>query len=282
MRRLYLRDDLARAWQGRDAFELAARMPGEIFRDKDRRRTLRFRTDERSYFLKYHAGVGWGEIFKSLFQGKRPVLGAAQEKQAIEQVAAADIDTLTIAGFGERGRNPAARESFLVTDDLVDTVSLEDVCECWPATPPSPDFRRRLVERLARIARRMHDAGVNHRDFYLCHFLVDSRAMEREDISGPVYLIDLHRSQVRTQVPRRWRIKDLAGLYFSTARSGISRRDLVYFIRAYSGRAASVETRLNPGFWKAVRHDAERIYRRYYGKKPEFPLQFSEHPGYAI
>jgi heptose I phosphotransferase len=282
MKKLYLREDLANAWAGRDPFRTAATLPGEMYREKEGRRTLRFVHDGRGYFLKYHAGIGWGEILKSLSQAKAPVLGAAQEKRAIEALRSAGIDTMTIAGFGEQGLSPASRESFIVTDELADTLSLEDVCESWPDNPPVPAVRRHLVTRLADISRLMHQAGVNHRDYYLCHFLVDRDRAQRQDFSGPLYLIDLHRSQVRLRVPRRWRVKDLGGLYFSAARSGITRRDIVAFIRAYAGTSAGRALRKDPVFWRRVRAEAEKIYRRYYGKEPLFPLQFSEHPGFFI
>ena len=72
---LYLRDDLARAWDGLDPFEQAARQRGDVFRAREGRRTLRFEAGGRHYFLKYHAGIGWQEIVKNLSQAKLPILG---------------------------------------------------------------------------------------------------------------------------------------------------------------------------------------------------------------
>ena len=40
---LYLREELARAWVGEDIFRLLDTLPGEVYRDKEGRRTLRFR-----------------------------------------------------------------------------------------------------------------------------------------------------------------------------------------------------------------------------------------------
>ena len=37
-------------------------------------------------------------------------------------------------------------------------------------------LKRVLVQRIATIARTLHGAGMNHRDFYLCHFLTRDRA----------------------------------------------------------------------------------------------------------
>ncbi len=49
-------------------------------------------------------------------------------------------------------------------------------------------------------------------------------------------LIDLHRAQTRAATPRRWRNKDLAGLYFSALNIGLTRRDKLRFLRGYFQR----------------------------------------------
>ena len=116
---LFLRDDLASAWEGKDPFEQAACQQGDIFREREGRRTLRFHVGETSYFLKYHGGIGWREIIKNLTQAKLPVLGAMQEVNAVDAVRSAGLDTMTVVGYGARGRNPASLQSFIVTEDLV-------------------------------------------------------------------------------------------------------------------------------------------------------------------
>lgn len=276
--KLFLRSDLESVWLDGDAFAVARTQQGELFRAREGRRTLRFQAGGRSYFLKYHGGIGWGEISKNLLQFKMPVFGAEEEYRAIEAVSRAGLDTLTVAGFGVRGINPAQRESFLVTDDLVGTRSLEELGEDWRLDEHDALFRRRLIERVAAIVRDLHAAGVNHRDLYLGHFLMPETAIAAKDAAAPIYLIDLHRSQVRRSVPLRWRIKDLGGLYFSIARYGFSRADLYRFVRVYSGCSLRDEFARNRFLWRRVRLEAERIYRRYYEKPAQFPLQFAEHP----
>ena len=280
--KLFLRNDIDALWGDAAPFEQAAAQQGEVFRAREGRRTLRFHSDSASYFLKYHAGIGWKEIFKNLTQGKLPVLGAMDEVRAIEAVRDAGLDTMTVAAYGSRGVNPATIESFIVTDDLVDTWSLEDVGEQWVSDGYVPvRFKRDLIQRVADIARTMHEAGINHRDFYLAHFLMPQEAVARQDAAAPLYLIDLHRSQVRAQVPRRWQIKDLGGLYFSTARFGMTSRDLLRFIRAYSNKPLR-EALNDAALWRAARKEAEKIYRRYFEVEPECPLQFNAHPGKDI
>lgn len=279
---LYLRDDLARAWDGLDPFEQAARQRGDVFRAREGRRTLRFEAGGRHYFLKYHAGIGWKEIVKNLSQAKLPILGALSEVRAIRALENAGVATLSIAGYGQRGGNPARRQSFLVTDELMHTVSLEELGERWRTKPGPAPFKWALIRRVGEIAKAMHDAGVNHRDFYLGHFLIARSAVECHDATAPLHLIDLHRSQVRARVPRRWRVKDIGGLYFSTARLGLTRRDLLRFVRAYTNMPLRDALPDKARLLDASRHEGERIYRRYFEKEPGFPLPFSEHPGKDI
>ena len=57
-KQLYLRSDIAQYWSKEDAFTLAQQQQGEIFRSKEGRRTLQFELGGKSYFLKFHQGVG--------------------------------------------------------------------------------------------------------------------------------------------------------------------------------------------------------------------------------
>lgn len=270
---LCLRDDIAAIWPKDAAFASAAHQDGDIFRAREGRRTLRFAANGSSYFLKYHAGIGWKEILKNLSQVKWPVLSAMNEVRAIEAVTRAGIDTMTIAAYGERGNNPARIESFIVTDDLTDTLSLEDVAAHWAGKPPLA-AKRLLIKRLAKIAAQMHTAGVNHRDFYLCHFLLKQADFDAGNFDAPLYLIDLHRSQVRKQVPKRWRVKDLGGLYFSAAPLALTKTDLLRFISAYAGMGASSALRQQPALWQASRREGERLYQRHHIGEARMPLPY--------
>jgi heptose I phosphotransferase len=268
-----LRDDIARAWSGQDAFEAARRQQGTVFRDKEGRRTLRFELAGRGYFLKLHQGVGWGEIFKNLLQLRLPVIGASNEYLAIRALEKIPIDTLSVAAYGRRGINPATQLSFLVTDELTGVESLEDFCGRWPSQPPSFALKQALILRLADIARRLHGAGINHRDFYLCHFLLDISApiTAASVTQAPLYLMDLHRAQIRKRVPRRWLIKDLGGLYYSALDIGLRRRDILRFLRAYGGRPLRELLGADLPFWRAVLRRAGQIYRRDHGREPASP-----------
>jgi len=232
----------------------------DLYRHKEGRRTLRFEYDGRSFFLKLHGGVGWAEIVKNLVQLRLPVVSAVNEYRAIRKLRQVGVDTLTVAAYAVQGRNPATRKSMLVSEDLVGTVSLEDYCAQWADTPPAPDVRMRLIRKLAEAARGMHEAGINHRDFYLCHFHLDKCSLQ-EDVLR-CYLIDLHRAQLRRRTPRRWQVKDLGSLYFSAMDSGLTQRDLQRFMRHYCNGGLREALNEQAGLWRGVERRAQQLYAK--------------------
>lgn len=266
---LALRPPFAALWAGQDAFAVVDALRGEVFRERDGRRTFRTEIDGRGYFVKIHHGIGWGEIFKNLASGRTPILGAANEWLAIHRLETLGIDTMRAVAFGQRGANPARRHSFLITEELAPTVSLEDFCRDWSQRPPDPALKHALIRRVADMAGRMHRAGVNHRDFYLCHFL-----LHLDPPPQPAHLklslIDLHRAQIRGQVPRRWRDKDLAGLYFSALDIGLSKRDFLRFLRVYFQRPLCAILRDEAPLLARLRHEGERLRRKYRRKLAQF------------
>jgi heptose I phosphotransferase len=257
-----------------DAFDYIMQLDGEIFRDIDNRRTLRFSLNGRRYFLKAHYGVGWKEIIKNLLQFRLPVLGARNEWCAIKHLQQLDVDTMILVGYGERGLNPARRQSFVVTEALEETISLEDFCADWEEAPPATKaelrFKRALINKLAEVSRRMHESGMNHRDYYLCHFLLDRSAEAMKDsVSMPrLSLIDLHRVQIRKRTPLRWIVKDIGGLYFSSMRIGLTRRDLYRFMMAYKNKCLRDTLQDDGKFWSRCRLRACGLYHSFYHKLP--------------
>jgi len=261
------------------ASEIAARAaPEDIYRDKEGRKTLRFVHGRAAWFLKLHTGIGWLEVVKNLLQLRLPVVSARNEYRAILALQRAGVYTLTIGAYARKGWNPAAIRSMIVTAELVGTVSLEDFCADWAREPPPPGVRMRLIRALADSARRMHRAGINHRDFYLCHFHLDEISLQERE--PRCYLIDLHRAQIRGRTPRRWRVKDLAALYFSAMDCGLSHRDLLRFVRHYSGanglgRALTADQRL----WRQVARRARKLYRKAHGTEPPPVAGMAAHRG---
>jgi len=234
---------------------------GDVYREMDGRTTLRFREKGRSYFIKKHLGIGWREVFKNLTQLKLPVLSAKNEFVAINQLTGLGIDTMAIVAYGLRGRNPAKIQSFVVTEDLIDTISLEDYCASW-GEGEAPSFREKqlLINKVAHITKIMHLSGMNHRDLYICHFLL--RGMPSVSTDFKLFLIDLHRAQIRKKVPERWLVKDLAALYFSAMHIGLTKRDLLRYIKQYKGESVRDLLERDGLFWKKVEAKAYALNNR--------------------
>ena len=227
-----LKEPFATLWRGKDPFEEVKTLQGEVFRELETRRTLRFEMAGKSYFLKWHRGTTLKEIIKNLLSLRMPVLGADREWNAIHRLRDVGVDTMYGVAFGEKGMNPLTRTSFIITEDLTPTISLEDYCADWATNPSDVRVKRMLIKRVATMVRNMHAVGINHRDCYICHFLLHLPFSGKEE-ELKISVIDLHRAQLRTRVPRRWRDKDLIGLYFSSMNIGLTQRDIWRFMKVY-------------------------------------------------
>lgn len=236
-------------------------LQGEIFREVESRRTLKFYVQDRPYFLKLHLGAGWKEIIKNLLQFRLPILGALNELVAIKKVEALGVNTLTPVGYAAQGNNPATIHSCLITRSLENTRSLEELAEDGQI---DMTLRRRLVRQIAMTSSKLHDGGVNHRDYYICHFLMDMDTFTQQ--SPTLYLIDLHRAQVRRDTPQRWRVKDVSGLLFSAIDFGLTRNDIYRFVKIYSGKSLRETLKEDRRFWKQVLSRADKLYRKDHGR----------------
>ncbi len=263
---------LIEAFAGPDLFTAILNAPGEVFRLHKHRRTFRVDVAGQRYFIKAHGASGWGEIVRNLFRLRLPVLTARPERLAIARLEALEIPTMRVAGYGCRGRNPARRESFLITEALENHLSLEDLAPVWNDCEPHQRDRliRRAVDEVGRIARTLHTNGLNHRDFYLCHFLTRVRNWhEWSPADGMVFhVIDLHRMQIRGHTPLRWLIKDLSGLLFSVLDLELTTRDYLRFLRVYWGPDWKRRFRRSGLLRRIIVSRAVRLYRRKRGTPP--------------
>lgn len=256
-----LKQPFSREWQGKDPFAEVVKLDGEVFRALETRRTLRFELAGKGYFLKYHRGTTLKEVLKNLISFRLPVLGADREWNAIHRLQALGVDTMTGVAFGQKGLNPLRRTSFIITEDLSPAVSLEDYCANWPQRPPRTGEKRAIIHRLAEMVRDMHQGGVNHRDCYICHFLLH-QPYQYGETPMKLSVIDLHRAQIRQKVPRRWRDKDLIGLYFSSMNIGLTRRDIYRFLRVYFALPLRDLFLQESALFSMAEQKAEKIRRR--------------------
>ena len=246
--------------------DVAFGLSGEIFRDVPGRRTMRINLGGRWYFVKLHYGVGWPEVFKNWLQFKRPVIGAQNEFTACQGLQAVGITAPIPAAYASSSGSLAKRRSFVLCDELAGYESLEDYTADWHATTVDPRAKRRLLNQVANFARTFHQHGFIHRDFYICHLLIEhqaGRALMSEQCppSMPLAVLDLHRARQFDRIPTRWLKRDLAALLFSALDLGYSRKDWLRFIRIYSGRALREELSQRGDFWQQVTQRANKLYR---------------------
>lgn len=233
-------------------------LDGEVFKRIQNRRTFRIERDDRGFFLKCHHGVGWREIFKNLLQLRLPILGAGSEWRAIHRLQELGVETMTPVAYGRERWNPAAIDSLLITEELQGCVSLERYCEDWQTNPLAPATKWNLIKRLAQIARIMHENGVNHRDFYLCHFMLQ-QPWDGSEANLHLHVIDLHRVQVRSSTPMRWVVKDIGSLWFSAMLIGLTKRDLFRFMHIYKDVSLRKTLKQDAAFWSEVETRANAL-----------------------
>jgi heptose I phosphotransferase len=243
-----------------DLFQQVMHMQGKAFRDVRGRKTIQVKLGDNSYFIKQHFGVGWAEIFKNLLTLRLPILGAKTEKLAIQKLYEIGIATTPLVAFGEQGCNPAKVQSFLITKDLGDIVSLEDLCAEWKLNPPSLKFKRKLIIEVAQLARNLHEHGLNHRDFYMCHLCLDGEALKEKQIK--LCLIDLHRMLIHKGTVAKDNVKDIAALYFSSMDMGFTVRDYLRFKHYYAKGFMDED-----GFWKKIISRAHKLHAKFHSDK---------------
>ena len=242
---------------GANHFEAMMALQGKAFRDVPGRKTMRVVIGDHSYFIKQHFGVGWGEIVKNLLSFKMPVISAMTEVNAIQQMDKLGIPTTPLVAYGQQGYNPATTRSFVMTEDLGEIVSLEEFCADWRSNPPAPAVKAAIVKAVAQLAAKFHGAGLCHRDFYLCHFVMKKLEMEQGGFN--LHLIDLHRVLQQQSPTGQTVMKDIAGLVFSAMDSGFEGADWDLFKQYYLPQT--------PQFWAQVEARANKLHQKFHGAK---------------
>lgn len=256
----WFRDDLKPLMDVAKPFTVASNLEGRVFRQVANRKTVRFSYQKKIYFIKLHFATGWWEIINNLVEFKLPIVSAVNEYAAIRHCEQHGLKTMTPAAVYKQGINPATCRSFLITDELKGMIDLETLAANWQSYIDGLKTKRRLIKAVAKLSAAMFDSGMNHRDFYICHFMLKLDTLHNE--MPDLYLIDLHRAQIRKKVPQRWLIKDLAGLYFSTMDLPLTQRDYCYFLKEFTGGTAKHALRNQAKFWKKVQQKADDLYKK--------------------
>lgn len=220
-----------------------------------------------TFFLKRHTSPSVKEYLKLLTRFSWPK-SAFNEWRAIVRFHQTGLPTMIPVATGEQKNSLGlVKESFVLTKEIKNAYRLDHYCAQWLHKPLSKEQiqkKRRMIRRLAELTRKMHTTGLNHRDYYLCHIFIRSPEKNGE---FEFFIIDLHRVDIRKKVGRRWLIKDLAALNFSSLELPIHATDRMRFFKLYiqKDRLSKKDQRfLRQVFKKTERiaHHTEKMYRR--------------------
>jgi len=153
------------------------------------------------------------------------------ERYMIKQLGAARIPTVTVAAWGEKMLGLWEQSSVLITE-AISGQSLEQFLPAYAIPQRGPQLRRwrAAIDQLAALIGDFHRAGFCHRDLYASHVFVSF-----EEDGRPIFrLIDLARAFKVRWRRRRWLVKDLAALNYSTP-AKVSRTDRLRFLKRHLG-----------------------------------------------
>lgn len=243
-------------------------LKGEVARHHKNRLTKKIPWAEGFAYVKLHDRVGCWEVIKNYFSLKIAITNAKTEWDAIHHLQAKGLATVEPLAYGVVPALPMYQRSFLLTKALLPHIELDRWFLLNEAKPIK--VRRNQIRALAKVVKQMHDSGLNHRDCYLCHFVLKTDVSTTEN--SPIYIMDLHRAQIRKIVPRRWLIKDLAGLAFSAMEIEMSEREMLLFIKSYLS-LNSLKT-IDWDFWNTVKNKAEKLFFKCHARKKVIQFPF--------
>jgi heptose I phosphotransferase len=183
----------------------------------------------RAVFLKRNYGPPRHELLLHKLGLVPPPSEARKEVEKLALFQDAGIRVPEVVAWGE-GHWKGQPGSFVATLDL-EALPLERyLFRNW--TPPlgsaGLEDKRRIIEELAHLTRRMHQAGLVHRDFYFGHIFVSESTS-----SSRLAVLDVQRASQRPLWWIRSRIKDLASLHFSADPVYIRTCERVRFLKTY-------------------------------------------------
>jgi hypothetical protein len=224
----YSGEGFLRTHANRDNFHVVATLDGRVY----------------DLFMKRHRAFEIREALK-LLMARSPLRSAGRrEWENILRMGPLGIPTMRPVAVGEKKWLFIERRSFLITERIPDAVPMDDFLRerCGGAASLGAlRAKRALLWDVGSLVRRLHGAGLTHMDLYLNHVFV------RETPSGDrvLHLIDLQRVAKRWLFRRRWIVKDLAALLYSTRALPLSRTDVARMMAAYfDGRLDAAGRRL--------------------------------------
>lgn len=192
---------------------------------------------------------------------------AAFSFKSANELAAAGINTPKTLFYGEQWGTFFEKRSFIITEKIPNAESLERKLPDFfygPSTVNKLKPRRNFIAQLASFIGKFHKADYRHRDLYLSHIFYSD--------SGDFYLIDLARAFKPIIRRQRFRIKDIAQLYYSAPARYFSRTDRMRFYFSYVGQEDKL-TGKDKTFIRRVINKARRMARHDIKHDREVPFE---------
>lgn len=205
--------------------------------------------NNRSLFIKRHNRAAR----RGLARGAMALSRSTKALRRGHALLARGIATARPAAAVDRRCTGKVCDTLLVTEAVAGVPLAE-----WLKSGPPPAVRRRLVWRVARLVRRMHEAGFSHRDLKAPNFLV---APPGGPDPRPV-LVDLDGLRGGHRPSARRRARDLMRLSVSLDEFDVARRtDRLRFLRTYLAPAGCPREITTLGRRRGRTRGARRLHR---------------------
>ena len=157
-----------------------------------------------------------------------------------------DVQTYRPVCYGEWKILGLERKSFLVTEKLNSECFTDFLGRRWPWLERSE--KEKIMFALARVVRRIHDAGISLPDLYVWHLFIEEKVSEGANGSYEFAVIDLHRMRINAGAAQQ--IRDLGALDFSMLDNYFDDELRRFFLDSYMSGATGPK---KENFWRSVR-----------------------------
>jgi len=192
------------------------------------RARIQFELDGTTLFLKRYNRTPMISQLKNWISHFSRSATADFDRKPCQMLTQDGIGTPKVIAYGCQWGKIFEKRSFIITEKIPNAESLEKkLPDFFYYDPSKQDQQQRadFINSLADFARRFHRTGFRHRDFYLAHIFMNTK--------GDFSLIDLHRAFKPLPYRFRFRIKDIAQLYYSSPGKYITRSDRLRFYLRY-------------------------------------------------
>ncbi len=182
-------------------------------------------------FLKRYDAPPIGVQLKNWLASRGRKSCSSIEFETAQQLIEAGINTPKTIAHGTQWGTIFEKRSFIITEKIPDAEALERKLPDYfngHETVENLKQQRQFITWLAGFIRKFHETNFRHRDLYLSHIFYSD--------NDNFYLIDLARAFQPLFFNRRFQIKDIAQIYYSSPGKYFSRTDRMRFYINYTGQ----------------------------------------------